>query len=69
VYLEDGISGGGYEGRACKGCQLLIMPGQPVTRVMLDHDPNSMSGDYHAQCGKPIQALARAHNLLGRPLG
>lgn len=66
MYLEDGFSGGGFEGRACKGCQLLIVPGQPVTRVVLDHDPNNMSGDYHADCGKPIAALARALNMLGR---
>jgi hypothetical protein len=37
-----------------------------VTRVTLDHDPQSMSGDYHEACGKPIQALARALNMLGR---
>lgn len=69
MYLEEGISGGGYEGRACKGCRLLIMPGQPVTRVTLDHDPDSMSGDYHAACGKPIQALAHALNMLGQRTG
>jgi len=69
MYLEEGISGGGYEGRACKGCRLLIMPGQPVTRVTLDHDPDCLSGDYHAQCGKPIQALAHALNMLGQRTG
>jgi hypothetical protein len=37
-----------------------------VTRVTLDHDPQSMSGNYHEACGKPIQALARALNTLGR---
>ena len=66
MYLEEGISGGGYEGRSCKGCKLLIMPGQPVTRLTLDHDPDALSGDYHTPCGKPIQALARALNMLGR---
>lgn len=67
MYLEEGGSGGGgYDGRACKGCRLLIVPGQPVTRVTLDHDPDGMSGDYHAACGKPIQALAQALNMLGR---
>jgi hypothetical protein len=70
MYLEEGISGGGgFEGRSCKGCQTLIMPGQPVTRVTLDHDPNDMSGDYHTQCGKPIQALARALNMLSGRTG
>ena len=69
MYLEEGISGGGYEGRSCKGCALLIMPGQPVTHVTLDHDPNAMSGDYHAECGKPIQSLARALNMLSRRTG
>ena len=69
MYLEGGISGGGYEGRCCKGCRLLIMPGQPVTRVTLDHDPDCLSGDYHAQCGKPIQALAHALNMLGQRTG
>jgi hypothetical protein len=65
MYLEDGIGGGGYEGRPCKGCQTLIMPGQPVTQVRFNHDPNNMSGDYHTACGKPIAALAAAMNLLG----
>jgi hypothetical protein len=70
MYLEEGVSGGGgYEGRVCKGCQLLIMPGEPVARVALDHDPGGMSGDYHTACGKPIQALARALNMLGRRAG
>jgi len=69
MYLEEGFSGGGHEGRSCKGCRLLIMPGQPVTRVALDHDPDGMSGDYHAQCGKPIQALAQALNMLARRPG
>ena len=66
MYLEEGLGGGGYEGRSCKGCQTLIMPGQPVTRVVLDHDPEGMSGDYHAACGKPIAELARVINMLGR---
>jgi hypothetical protein len=67
MYLEEGfIGGGGFDGRSCKGCQLLIVPGQAVTRVALDHDPNEMSGDYHESCGRPIQALARALNVLGR---
>ncbi|MGH6740881.1 MAG: hypothetical protein ACREDY_17960, partial [Bradyrhizobium sp.] len=66
MYLEDGVSGGGFEGRSCKGCQLLIMPGQAVTRVTLDHDPNDMSGDYHDACGKPIQSLTRALGMMRR---
>lgn len=66
MYLEDGLGGGGYEGRPCKGCQLLIMPGEAAIRVTFDHDRNDMSGDYHAACGKPIAALARAMNMLGR---
>jgi hypothetical protein len=66
MYLEDGIGGGGYEGRSCKGCRTLIMPGQAVTRVTFDHDTNNMSGDYHTDCGKPIAALAQAMNMLGR---
>jgi hypothetical protein len=67
MYLEDGVAGGGgFEGRPCKGCQLLIGPGQAVTRVALDHDPNNMSGDYHEACGRTIQSLARALNMLGR---
>lgn len=67
MYLEEGFpGGGGYEGRACKGCQTLIMPGQKVTRVVFDSDANNMSGDYHAVCGKPVAALAQAMNLLGR---
>lgn len=65
MYLEEGIGGGGYEGRSCKGCQTLIMPDEPVTRVKFDHDPDGMSGDYHAVCGKPVAALARAMNMLG----
>jgi hypothetical protein len=67
MYLEEGLGGGGYEGQPCKGCQTLIMPGQPVTRVILKHDPNALSGDYHTDCGKPIAALARAMNMLSRP--
>jgi hypothetical protein len=69
MYLNEGFSGGGgggFEGGSCKGCRLLIMPGEKVTRVALDHDPNDMSGDYHAHCGKPIAALAKALNMLGR---
>jgi len=66
MYLEEGLGGGGYEGRPCKGCQTLIMPGEKVTRVIFDHDPDGMSGDYHAVCGKPIQSLAAAMNMLGR---
>jgi len=45
---------------------MLIRPGEAVTRVALDHDPNGMSGDYHEGCGRPIQALTRALNMLGR---
>lgn len=66
MYLEDGLGGGGYEGRSCKGCRTLIMPGEKVARVKFDHDPHDMSGDYHAACGKPIQSLAAAMNMLGR---
>lgn len=67
MYLEEGLGGGGYEGRSCKGCRTLIMPGEPVTQVKLDHDPNGMSGDYHAVCGKPLASLAAALNMLRRP--
>jgi len=66
MYLNDGFSGGGSDGPLCKACRQPILKGQPVTRVSFDGNPHGMSGDYHRDCGKPYDSLARALGMLNR---
>ena len=57
---------GGREPPSCKGCQLLIEPGQPSLQVEVDDDPHGVNGLYHQSCGKPIAELALVLKLLQR---
>jgi hypothetical protein len=66
MYLNDGFSGGGSDGPFCKGCKQPILKGQPVMRVTFDGNPHGMSGDYHRDCSKPYDSLARALNMMNR---
>jgi hypothetical protein len=56
---------GGSNDPSCTGCHGPITPDQPSIRVEFANDPHGhrgSSGLYHAQCGKPLQSLARAFN-------
>ena len=57
---------GGYDGRWCRACKQPILKQDRATRVEFQTDPHGtdgLTGDYHAECGKPFASLAHVLNL------
>ena len=50
----------------CRACRQLIGPGEPVTQVYFQTDPQGalgLTGPYHPPCGRRFQSLARVVNM------
>jgi hypothetical protein len=50
----------------CSSCRNPITGGQRKVRVTFNTDPHGhkgLTGDYHAECSKPFESLARVVNM------
>jgi hypothetical protein len=62
----DAMSGDEPRMPSCCACRQPIWRGQPAIHVHFNHDPvgaKGLTGDYHQQCSRPFQSMARVVNL------